>query len=51
MTSDSSPWIHPTIKKCIKHLDLLEADNKTKQIVYMYLESLYKELTEKRPQN
>jgi hypothetical protein len=41
--------IHPTIKKCMKHLDVIQADDKTKQIVYMYMESLMKEL--KREQN
>lgn len=32
-----------SIKKCLDHLDVLEVDTKTKQIVYMYLEKIYRE--------
>lgn len=35
--------IHPTIRKCMQHLDVIEADDKTKQIVYMYMETLLRE--------
>lgn len=35
--------IHPTIRKCMKHLDVIQADDKTKQIVYMYMETLLRE--------
>ncbi|MDP4163384.1 MAG: hypothetical protein Q8906_04270 [Bacillota bacterium] len=42
--SDKHP-IHPTIRKCLQHLDIIEADEKTKQLVYMYMESLYKDMT------
>ncbi|WP_409304498.1 hypothetical protein [Peribacillus sp. SCS-155] len=38
--------IHPTIKRCLKHLNILGADDKTKQIVYMYMETLAKEITD-----
>ena len=44
MGNAESQSMHPTIRKCLQHLDVLEADNKTKQIVYMYMEALYKEL-------
>ncbi|PWA11859.1 hypothetical protein DCC39_08710 [Pueribacillus theae] len=30
-----------TIEKCLSHLDMLNADAKTKQIVYMYMAELY----------
>lgn len=36
--------VHPTIRKCLQHLDIIEADDKVKQIVYMYMQSLYKEM-------
>ena len=35
--------IHPTIRKCMQHLDVIKADDKTKQIVYMYMETLLRE--------
>ncbi|WP_156319869.1 hypothetical protein [Bacillus sp. FJAT-18017] len=41
-----SKQVHPTIRKCLQHLDILEADDKIKQIVYMYMESLQKEMSE-----
>ena len=40
-----STQVHPTIKKCLQHLEIIEADDKVKQIVYMYMESLYKEMS------
>ncbi|CEG29680.1 hypothetical protein [Bacillus sp. B-jedd] len=39
-----STQVHPTIRKCLQHLEIIEANDKVKQIVYMYMESLYKEL-------
>ena len=38
------PDIHPIIKKCLTHLDVLGADVKVKQIVYMYMETLHQEI-------
>lgn len=35
--------VHPTIRKCLKHLDVIQVDDKTKQIVYMYMETLLRE--------
>lgn len=43
MGFDSQKPIHPTIRKCMQHLDIIKADDKTKQIVYMYMESLLRE--------
>ncbi|PLT33720.1 hypothetical protein [Bacillus sp. V5-8f] len=37
--------IHPTIKRCLKHLQILGADHKTRQIVYMYMETLVREVS------
>ncbi len=31
-----------TIEKCLSHLDMLDSDAKTKQIVYMYMAELYR---------
>lgn len=39
------PKMHPTIKRCLTHLEVLGTDDKTKQIVYMYLQILYKEMS------
>lgn len=39
------PKMHPTIKRCLTHLEVLGTDDKTKQIVYMYLQTLFKELS------
>ena len=36
--------MHPTIKRCLTHLEVLGTDEKTRQIVYMYMETLKKEL-------
>ncbi len=43
--------MHPIIRKCLTHLDILGADDRLKQIVYMYMESLHKEVdsTDKCP--
>ncbi|WP_163101736.1 hypothetical protein [Peribacillus alkalitolerans] len=35
---------HPTIDRCLKHLEVLGTDDKTKQIVYMYMKNLHQEL-------
>lgn len=43
MGFDSQKPIHPTIRKCMQHLDVIKADDKTKQIVYMYMEALLRE--------
>ncbi|MDQ0414658.1 MULTISPECIES: hypothetical protein [Mesobacillus] len=43
MGKDSQKAIHPTIRKCLQHLDVIQADDKTKQIVYMYMETLLRE--------
>lgn len=43
MGSHSQKPIHPTIRKCMQHLDVIQADDKTKQIVYMYMETLLRE--------
>lgn len=40
MRPESSKDIHPTVKKCLQHIDVLQTDDKTKQIVYMYMEAL-----------
>ena len=44
MNKPNTPCVHPTIKKCMLHLDILGADDKIKQIVYMYMEGLKKEI-------
>ncbi|TLS38199.1 hypothetical protein [Pseudalkalibacillus caeni] len=31
------------VDKCLKHLEVIEADNKVKQLVYMYMTNLYRE--------
>jgi hypothetical protein len=43
MEFQSQKPIHPTIRKCMQHLDVIKADDKTKQIVYMYMESILRE--------
>ncbi len=43
MGMDSQKAMHPTIRKCLQHLDVIQADDKTKQIVYMYMETLVRE--------
>ncbi len=42
--SHSQKPIHPTIRRCMQHLDVIQADDKTKQIVYMYMETLLREI-------
>ncbi|GIN19310.1 MAG TPA: hypothetical protein DEO65_09465 [Bacillus bacterium] len=36
---------NPVINKCMKHLEVIGADDKTRQIVYMYMKTLEDELT------
>ncbi|MEH7444747.1 hypothetical protein V7201_20740 [Bacillus sp. JJ1122] len=43
MVFDTQKSIHPTIRKCLQHLDIIKADDKTKQLVYMYMETLLRE--------
>lgn len=43
MGFESQKTIHPTIRKCLQHLDVIQADDKTKQLVYMYMETLLRE--------
>lgn len=35
---------HPVIRKCMQHLDVIEASDKTKQIVYMYMKMMDDEI-------
>ncbi|MCR2821096.1 hypothetical protein [Lederbergia panacisoli] len=35
---------HPVVRKCMQHLDVIEANDKTKQIVYMYLKAMDDEI-------
>lgn len=35
---------HPVIRKCMQHLEIIEANDKTKQIVYMYLKAMDDEI-------
>lgn len=43
MGMNSQMAMHPTIRKCLQHLDVIQADDKTKQIVYMYMETLLRD--------
>lgn len=43
MVFERQKSIHPTIRKCLQHLDVIKADDKTKQVVYMYMETLLRE--------
>lgn len=40
--------MNPVISKCLKHLEVIGADDKTKQIVYMYMKTLEDELMRSR---
>lgn len=35
---------HPVIRKCMQHLEVIEATDKTKQIVYMYMKTMDDEI-------
>ncbi len=39
--TEKSSLKNETIDKCLSHLDMLNTDVKTKQIVYMYMAELY----------
>lgn len=36
----SKKMTHPIVRKCMHHLDVIDANDKTKQIVYMYLKAM-----------
>ncbi|WP_139194419.1 hypothetical protein [Bacillus sp. MUM 13] len=36
--------VHPTIRRCLQHLEVIGTDHKTRQLVYMYMETLCREL-------
>lgn len=42
---------HPAIRKCMKHLDIIGANDKTRQIVYMYMKSMDEEIERLKKQN
>ncbi|MFS0644809.1 hypothetical protein [Siminovitchia sp. 179-K 8D1 HS] len=42
---------HPVIRKCMKHLDVIGAHDKTKQIVYMYMKLMDDEILRLKKQN
>jgi len=42
---------HPVIRKCMQHLDVIEANDKTKQIVYMYLKAMDQEIETLKDKN
>ena len=35
---------HPVLRKCMQHLEIINADDKIKQIVYMYLKTMDEEI-------
>lgn len=37
--------MNPVISKCLKHLEIIGADDKTRQIVYMYMKTMEDELS------
>jgi len=47
MVINTERAIHPTIKKCLNHLSVIGADDRTKQLVYMYMETLIRETHDK----
>lgn len=51
LSADNKVCKHPVISKCMQHLDIISADDKTKQLVYMYMECLRKDLTAKNQMN
>ncbi|MBS4218145.1 hypothetical protein KHA96_07375 [Bacillus sp. FJAT-49711] len=42
---------HPIVRKCMQHLNVIEANDKTKQIVYMYLKAMDDELNKIKKEN
>ncbi len=47
MNKDST---HPVLRKCMQHLDIIDADDKVKQIVYMYLKTMDEEIIKLKDQ-
>ena len=41
----------PVIRKCMQHLDIIQANDRTKQIVYMYLKTLDEEINNLKDNN
>lgn len=41
---------HPVLRKCMQHLEIIDADDKTKQIVYMYLKTMDEEIIKLKEQ-
>ncbi|MFK4998244.1 hypothetical protein ACI2OX_15485 [Bacillus sp. N9] len=35
---------HPMIRKCLQHLEIINASDKEKQIVYMYMKAMDEEI-------
>ncbi|CAM4064025.1 hypothetical protein [Lederbergia lenta] len=42
---------HPVIRKCMQHLEVIEANDKTKQIVYMYMKTMDDEIIALKEKN
>lgn len=47
----SSKNEHQAVRKCMKHLEVIGADDKTRQIVYMYMKTLDDELLKLKSEN
>ncbi|VEF48778.1 Uncharacterised protein [Bacillus freudenreichii] len=45
---EKSKSMKPVISKCMKHLEIIGADEKTRQIVYMYMKRMEDELTKEK---
>ncbi|RST75146.1 hypothetical protein D4T97_007760 [Siminovitchia acidinfaciens] len=45
---EKSKSMNPVISKCMKHLEIIGADEKTRQIVYMYMKRMEDELTKEK---
>ena len=41
---------HPVLRKCMQHLEIIDADDKIKQIVYMYLKTMDEEIIKLKEQ-
>ena len=44
-------FTHPVIRKCMQHLDIIHANDRTKQIVYMYLKTMDEEINNLKDNN
>jgi hypothetical protein len=42
---------NPAIRKCLQHLDIIGASDKTKQIVYMYMKAMDDEIIKLKQSN